>query len=77
MAGKLRPFLPLFQDGVFFWCFQQPDGILFPDIARLYVTAIEDRSYKDEKINCKLKPLFINRFTLSSFIVLNRKLLSW
>ncbi|XP_075249643.1 protein arginine N-methyltransferase 1-like [Convolutriloba macropyga] len=29
----------------------QPDGILFPDIARLYVTAIEDRSYKDEKIN--------------------------
>jgi len=29
----------------------QPDGILFPDKARLYVTAIEDRSYKDEKIN--------------------------
>lgn len=29
----------------------QPDGLLFPDKATLYVTAIEDRVYKDEKIN--------------------------
>jgi len=28
-----------------------PDGILFPDYAALYVTAIEDRQYKDDKIN--------------------------
>lgn len=27
------------------------DGILFPDRATLYITAIEDRQYKDEKIN--------------------------
>jgi len=27
------------------------DGIIFPDRATLHVTAIEDRSYKDEKIN--------------------------
>lgn len=29
----------------------QPDGILFPDRCTLYITAIEDRQYKDEKIN--------------------------
>ena len=28
-----------------------PDGVLMPDRARLYVTAIEDRQYKDDKIN--------------------------
>lgn len=28
-----------------------PDGMIFPDQARLYVTAIEDRQYKDDKIN--------------------------
>jgi len=29
----------------------QPDGLLFPDKASLHITAIEDRAYKDEKIN--------------------------
>ncbi|CAB0011341.1 unnamed protein product [Nesidiocoris tenuis] len=29
----------------------KPGGMLFPDRACLYVTAIEDRQYKDEKIN--------------------------
>ena len=33
-------------------CPQAKDGLIFPDRATLYVTAIEDRSYKDEKINC-------------------------
>lgn len=28
-----------------------PNGLIFPDQARLYVTAIEDRQYKDDKIN--------------------------
>ncbi|XP_060553788.1 protein arginine N-methyltransferase 1-like isoform X2 [Ruditapes philippinarum] len=28
-----------------------PNGMIFPDRATLYVTAIEDRQYKDEKIN--------------------------
>ncbi len=32
--------------------FQAPDGMIFPDRATLYVCAIEDRQYKDEKINC-------------------------
>ena len=27
------------------------DGLMFPDKATLYVTAIEDRQYKDDKIN--------------------------
>lgn len=31
----------------------QPDGLIFPDRASLYVCAIEDRQYKDDKINCK------------------------
>jgi len=26
---------------------------MFPDRATLYITAIEDRQYKEEKINCK------------------------
>lgn len=29
----------------------KPDGLLFPDRASLYVCAIEDRQYKDDKIN--------------------------
>ncbi|KAH7642209.1 arginine methyltransferase 1 [Dermatophagoides farinae] len=28
-----------------------PNGMIFPDKARLYITAIEDHQYKDEKIN--------------------------
>jgi len=31
--------------------FLKPDGMIFPDRATLYVCAIEDRQYKDEKIN--------------------------
>jgi len=29
----------------------KPDGMMFPDKAKLFVCAIEDRQYKDEKIN--------------------------
>jgi len=29
----------------------KPGGLLFPDRATLYITAIEDRQYKDDKIN--------------------------
>merc|ERR1712002_1253680 len=29
----------------------KPDGLLFPDKASLFMTAIEDRDYKDDKIN--------------------------
>jgi len=31
-----------------------PDGLLFPDKATIYLAAIEDQDYKEEKINCKL-----------------------
>lgn len=29
----------------------KPDGLMFPDRCTFYITAIEDRQYKDEKIN--------------------------
>ncbi|XP_042580098.1 protein arginine N-methyltransferase 1 isoform X1 [Cyprinus carpio] len=35
----------------------QPDGLIFPDRATLYVTAIEDRQYKDYKIHCTCQSL--------------------
>lgn len=28
------------------------DGLIFPDTATLYIAAIEDQDYKEEKINC-------------------------
>lgn len=28
-------------------------GLMFPDTAAIYLAAIEDQDYKDEKINCK------------------------
>lgn len=28
------------------------DGLIFPDTATLYLAAIEDQDYKEEKINC-------------------------
>ena len=31
-----------------------PDGLLFPDKATIYLAAIEDQDYKEEKINCEL-----------------------
>lgn len=36
--------------------FQKPDGLIFPDRATLYITAIEDRQYKDYKIHCEYPP---------------------
>lgn len=30
----------------------KPDGLIFPDVATMYLAAIEDSEYKDEKINC-------------------------
>lgn len=34
------------------------DGLIFPDTATLYLAAIEDQEYKDEKINCTLSIFF-------------------
>ena len=33
---------------------QKPDGMIFPDHASLRICAIEDQSYKEQKINCKI-----------------------
>ena len=30
----------------------KPGGLIFPDSATLFIAAIEDQEYKDEKINC-------------------------
>lgn len=32
--------------------FLKPGGLIFPDTATLYLAAIEDQDYKEEKINC-------------------------
>ena len=37
----------------YFFIWQKENGLIFPDRATLHVMAIEDRQYKDEKINCK------------------------
>lgn len=31
----------------------KPGGLIFPDNASMYVAAIEDQDYKEEKINCE------------------------
>ena len=31
----------------------KPDGLIFPDHATMYIAAIEDQDYKEEKINCE------------------------
>ena len=33
----------------------KPGGSMFPDEATLYLAAIEDQDYKEEKINCKCR----------------------
>jgi len=30
----------------------KPNGLIFPDTATLYLAALEDQDYKEEKINC-------------------------
>ena len=30
----------------------KPGGLIFPDTATMYICAIEDQEYKEEKINC-------------------------
>ena len=34
----------------------KPGGLIFPDVATLYIAAIEDSEYKEEKINCEFVP---------------------
>jgi type I protein arginine methyltransferase len=31
----------------------KPGGLIFPDNATMYLAAIEDQDYKEEKINCR------------------------
>jgi protein arginine N-methyltransferase 1 len=39
-------------------------GLIFPDNATLYLAAIEDQDYKEEKINC------MSNFVIREFIVM-------
>ena len=32
----------------------KPGGLIFPDTATMYIAAIEDQDYKEEKIGCTL-----------------------
>lgn len=54
--------------------FQRPGGLMFPDRATLFLCAIEDRQYKDEKINCEccflLCPVWWMMTPLSLWVVL-------
>lgn len=38
---------------IFIFFSQVSDGIVLPDNASLYLTAIEDAEYKEDKIECK------------------------
>jgi protein arginine N-methyltransferase 1 len=31
----------------------KPGGLIFPDTATMFLAAIEDQDYKEEKINCR------------------------
>ena len=44
------------------------DGLIFPDTATLYLAAIEDQEYKDEKINCTLSS-FSQKLVIDTFLV--------
>ena len=35
----------------------KPDGLIFPDHASMFLAAIEDEEYKEEKINCAFRDL--------------------
>jgi protein arginine N-methyltransferase 1 len=41
----------------------KPGGLIFPDTATLYIAAIEDQDYKEEKINCESRRLYVERRT--------------
>jgi len=43
----------------------KPEGLIFPDTATLYLAAIEDQEYKEDKINC-VSP---HSFFCSSFLI--------
>ncbi len=44
----------------------KPDGLIFPDVATMYVAAIEDSEYKEEKINCMCS-LFGSRICCATY----------
>lgn len=47
------------------------DGIVLPDKASLYLTAIEDAEYKDDKIECEIIfPLSLNFLLVFTYDVL-------
>lgn len=54
-------FLPNQALAISYLCFcwlQVDDGVVLPDKASLFLTAIEDAEYKDDKIECEPSHLF-------------------
>lgn len=45
-----------------------PGGLMFPDEATMYMAAIEDQEYKEEKIGCKFFSLSLRITLLLSFV---------
>lgn len=50
-----------------------PNGLLFPDKATIFLAAIEDQDYKEEKIDCKPVLVFV-RFHVKPANSLERRL---
>lgn len=48
-----------------FFFLQVNDGIVLPDKASLYLTAIEDAEYKEDKIECEPIEIFETYFFIS------------
>lgn len=40
----------------------KPGGMIFPDNATLFLAAIEDSEYKEEKINCEYSLFLVRRY---------------
>uniref|UniRef100_A0A915JGT3 Protein arginine methyltransferase 1 n=1 Tax=Romanomermis culicivorax TaxID=13658 RepID=A0A915JGT3_ROMCU len=49
------------------------DGVLFPDKASLYICAIEDRQYKDDKINWWDNVYGFNMSSIPPFVISCRR----
>lgn len=53
---------------------QAPDGVLLPDKATIFLSAIEDSQYKDQRINCKISTEGRQQLQQPNLTVTNRTL---
>jgi type I protein arginine methyltransferase len=49
----------------------KPGGLIFPDTATLFLAAIEDQDYKQEKIDCKHVPHLHIMSYLADFVIVS------